>query len=115
VATLQQDRAELVHERLARCHQARAGSVQGLQVEPVLALQLDEAHGWPRRRLGDPRRIVVVVLLRTDVRPDIFGRHQPDIMSFRGKETADMMGTAAPLHGDGTGWKWTCPAFVESV
>jgi hypothetical protein len=26
-------------------------------------------------------------------------------MPFRGKETADMMRTAARLHGDGTGWK----------
>src|SRR5690606_17942035 len=48
---------------------------------------------------------VVVVLLGTDVRADILGRHQPDIMPFRGKETADMMSTAARLQGDGAGWQ----------
>ena len=41
MATLEQDRPELVHERLARCHQTRAGPVQGLQIEPVLAPHMD--------------------------------------------------------------------------
>ena len=52
--TLERDRPELVHKRLARRHQTRAGSIQGLQVEPVLALQLDEAQGRPRRASAIP-------------------------------------------------------------
>src|SRR3546814_19676730 len=86
-----------MYEHLARCHQTRARAVQGLQVEPILALQLDEAHGRPRSRLGDPRRIVIIVLLCTDVGADILRRHQSDLMPLRNEETADVMRTAARL------------------
>src|SRR3546814_3638016 len=78
-----------MYERLARCHQTRARAVQGLQVEPVLALQLDEAHGRPRSRLGDPRRIVIIVLLCTDVGADILRRHQSDLMPLRSERSEE--------------------------
>src|SRR3546814_10908235 len=89
-----------MYEHLARCHQTRARAVQGLQVEPILALQLDEAHGRPRSRLGDPRRIVIIVLLCTDVGADILRRHQSDLMPLRSEETADVMRSAARLHSN---------------
>src|SRR5690554_3161966 len=113
MSTLEQDRPKLVQERLARCHQTRAGPVQGLKIEPVLALQLDEPHGWPCRCLCNPRRIIVVVLLCADVRADILRRHQSDPMPLRSKETADVMRSAARLHGNRARLKLACK-FGES-
>src|SRR5258707_9312303 len=46
-----------------------------------LALQFDKAHRRPGRRIRDPLGVAIVVLLRLDVGPDIFGRHQPDIVA----------------------------------
>src|SRR3546814_2049873 len=97
-----------MYEHLARCHQTRARAVQGLQVEPILALQLDEAHGRPRSRLGDPRRIVIIVLLCTDVGADILRRHQSDLMPLRSEETADVMRSAASLHSNLARWELAC-------
>ena len=39
----------------------------------------------------------------TDVTSDIFRRHQPDVMTVAGKDTAKVMGAAARLHPDNTG------------
>src|SRR3546814_3671660 len=97
-----------MYEHLARCHQTRARAVQGRQVEPVLALQLDEAHGRSRSRLGDPRRIVIIVLLCTDVGADILRRHQSDLMPLRSEETADVMRSAARLHSNRARWELAC-------
>ena len=74
--------------------------MQGLHVELVLALQFDKAHRRPGHRLRDSLGVAIVVLLRLDVGPDIFGRHQPDIMAVSGEHTAQMMGAAAGLHPD---------------
>lgn len=72
---LEQDRPKLVQERLACCHQTRAGPVQGLQVKPVLALQLDEAHGRPRCCFRNPLGIVVIILLC----PNVWSTYSGDI------------------------------------
>lgn len=74
--------------------------MQGLHVELVLALQFDEAHRWAGRRLGDPFRVAIIVLLRLDVGPDIFGRHQLHVVAVVGEDAAQMMGAAAGFHSD---------------
>ena len=71
-----------------------------LHIELVLALQFDKAHRRPRRRLRDPLGVAIVVLLRLDVGPDIFGRHQPHVVAVSGEHAAEMMGAAAGLHPD---------------
>jgi hypothetical protein len=72
--------------------------VQRLHVELLLALQLDKPHRRTRRRFGDPFGVTVVILLRLDVGPDIFGRHQPHVMPMNGEHASQMMGAAARLH-----------------
>src|SRR5271165_6427497 len=74
--------------------------MQGLHVELVLALQFDKAHRRPGHRLCDPLGVAIVVLLRLDVGPDIFGRHQPDVVAVGGEHAAEMMSPAAGLHPD---------------
>jgi hypothetical protein len=108
MSAFKQDRAKLVQERLARGHQTGADPVQGLQVEPILALHLDKAHRRSRRRFGDPGRIVVIVLPRADIRADVFRRHQPNLMPVRGKQATDMMRPTARLHGNGASRKFAC-------
>src|SRR6202011_1048778 len=76
-----------------------------LHVELLLAFQLDKPHGWARRGFGDPLSIAVVVLLRLDIGPHIFGRHQPDVMSVSREYPAEIMSAAAGLHGDDAGGK----------
>ena len=71
-----------------------------LHVELVLALQFDKAHRRPGRRLRDPLGVAIVVLLGLDVGPDIFGRHQPDIVAVGGEHAAEMMSPATGLHPD---------------
>lgn len=108
MTAFKQDRAKLVQERLARSHQTGADPVQGLQVEPILAFHLDETHRWSRRRFGDPGRIVVIVLLRADIRAVVFRRHQSHFMPVRGELATDMMRPAARLHGNGASRKFVC-------
>src|SRR5271165_7105892 len=74
--------------------------MQGLHVELVLALQFDKAHRRPGHRLCDPLGVAIVVLLRLDVGPDIFGRHQPNVVAVGGEHAAEMMSPAAGLHPD---------------
>ena len=71
-----------------------------LHVELVLALQFDKPHRRPGRRLRDPLGVAIVVLLRLDIGPDIFGRHQPDVVAVSGEHAAEMMSAAAGLHPD---------------
>ena len=71
-------------------------------VELVLALQ------FPTKRISrpwvaasrDPLAVAIVVLLGLDVGPDIFGRHQPDIVAVGGEHAAEMMSLATGLHPD---------------
>jgi hypothetical protein len=68
--------AQLIDQRRSFAHHPVAGAVQRLHVELLLALQLDEAHRRPGRRLGDRLRVPVVVLLRLDV-----GAHAPSLIT----------------------------------
>jgi hypothetical protein len=43
-------------------HQPIAGAMKGLHVQLLLALQLDEPHGWSCGRLGNGFRIAVFVI-----------------------------------------------------
>jgi len=97
-SALQEDGARLVHQRRPLANQSLSRSVQSLNVELILALQLDEPHGRTRRRLGDSLRVAVIVLLRLDVGPNVFRRHQADVMSMGRKNAANVMGAAAGFH-----------------
>jgi len=74
--------------------------MQRLHVQLLFTFQLDETHGWPGGCLGDRFRISIVVLLRLDVGPDIFRRHQPNLMALRLEKTAEVMRATTGLHRD---------------
>jgi hypothetical protein len=74
--------------------------MQGSHVELILALQFDKAHRRPCRCFCNPLGVAIIVLLRLDVRADIFGRHQPDLMAVSGEHATQMMGAAAGLHSN---------------
>lgn len=99
-AAFKQDRAQLVDQRRPLTDQPVPGSVKRLHVELILALQSHKAHRRPRRSLRDPLSVAIIVLLRLDVRADIFGRHQPNLMIMGGEQPAQMMSPAARLHPD---------------
>lgn len=63
----------------------RASAVQGLQVEPVLALQHDETHAWPRCGFGYTCGVIVVFLCT-------------HFRALRSKGTTVVMRDAACLH-----------------
>jgi hypothetical protein len=67
------------------------------------ALELDEAHRRPGRRLRDRLSIMIVVLLRLDVRAHVFRRHQAHRVALSHEKPAEMMRTTARLHGHDTG------------
>jgi hypothetical protein len=103
VSAFEQDRPELVHQRASRADEALADPVQRLHVEPLRRLQLDEAHGRPRRGFRDRLGIPVVVLSRLHVRADVFRRHEPDLVAPVRQDPSQQVGAAACLHGDGAG------------
>jgi hypothetical protein len=105
---LEQERADLVHERGALGHQPVAHAVECLVVELVLALQRNEAHGGPRRSFGDRLGISVIVLLCLDVGPHILRRHQPYLVPLGGQHAARVMGAAARLHSGDAGRQLGC-------
>jgi hypothetical protein len=66
----------------------------------ILALQFGKAHRRSRRCFRDSLGVAIVVLLRLDIRADIFGRHQPNIVAVSGEHATEMMGAATGLHSD---------------
>src|ERR1700691_3674507 len=90
-SSLQQNGAQLIDQSCPLPDQPVSRSMKCLHVELVLALQFDKAHRRPGRRLRDPLGVAIVVLLRLDVGPDIFGRHQADIVAVGGEHAAEMM------------------------
>jgi hypothetical protein len=53
VPAFEEHAPDLVHQRRALADQQIPDAVQGLHVQLGLALQLDEPHGGPARRLSD--------------------------------------------------------------
>jgi len=99
-SALQQDGAQLVDQGRSLPDQPVPRPMERLHVELVLALQLDKPHRRSRRSLGDPFRVAIVVLLRLDAGPNIFGRHQPHLVAVAGEDVAEVMGAAARFHSD---------------
>ena len=100
MATFKQEAANLIDQRGAISNQAVAHAMQGLHVELLLGLQLDETHRRPCGGFGDCFGIAIIVLLRFDVGPDVLRRHQTDFMPETGQFPAHMMRAAAGLHSD---------------
>ncbi len=95
-AALQQNGAQLIDQSRPLADQTVSRSVKRLHVELILALQFDEPHRRARRGFRDPLGVAIVVLVRLDIRADVFGRHQPDVVTVGGEQPAEVMGAAAP-------------------
>src|SRR6516225_723858 len=54
----------------------------------------------PRRGFRDPLGVAIIVLLRLDIGPHIFGGHQSDVVTMSGEQPAKVMSAAAGLHSD---------------
>src|ERR1700683_2836 len=74
--------------------------MQGLHVELILALQVDEPHRRTGCGFRHPFGVPIVVLLRLDVGPNILRRHQSDVMTLSGERATQMMSATARLHSD---------------
>jgi hypothetical protein len=93
-----QNGSQLVQQGRPFADQPVAHAVQRLHVELLATLQLDKPHLWPRRSLRDRFGIPIIVVLRLYIRPNIFRRHQPDLVSLITQETAKVVRTTASLH-----------------
>jgi hypothetical protein len=58
-------------------------AVQRLQVELVGGLGRHELHGWALHGLGDRFSIAIVILVTFAIRPHVFRRHQPGVVTKR--------------------------------
>jgi len=81
-ASLQQEPADLVDQCRAPLDQARAHAVHGLQIELLVALDLNEAHVLLLHGIGDRLGIEEVTLVRLAVRLHELCSHEPHVMSL---------------------------------
>jgi len=91
-----------------------SGAMEALQVELLFGLELDEPHRWSRRGFSNCLSVTVVILLRLDVGPDIFRRHEANDMTLPSQHAAEMMSAAARFHGDNAPRK-LCGQFRNAV
>jgi hypothetical protein len=80
---LQKDGAQLIDQSGPFRNQALTRTMQRLHVQPLLAFQLAKPHGWACRGFGDSLSIAIIVLLRLDIRPHIFGHVREPRISGR--------------------------------
>ena len=99
-AALQQKGADLIDYASTLADQPLTHTVQRLQVELLSSLRSDELHRRALHRLGDRFSVAEVILLSLAVRPHVFRRHQPGIVTKRLEPTAQMMCTDAGFHPD---------------
>jgi hypothetical protein len=90
--------AQLIYQCGPFADQPVPDAMEGLHVELLGTLQLDEAHRRPRRGFGNRFCIPVIVLLRLHVWPNIFRRHQPDLMPMVTHYATKMVSTTAGFH-----------------
>lgn len=74
--------------------------MQDLRIQLCFALELDKAHCGSGGGLSNRLCVALVVLLCLDVGLDVFGGHQPYLMSLLAHHSSEMVSTAAGLHGD---------------
>lgn len=74
--------------------------MQRLQIQLVRGLGRHELHRGALHGFGNRFGIIEVVLLSPAIGADIFGRHQPGIMTKRCEFAAQMMCADAGFHAD---------------
>jgi hypothetical protein len=84
-------------------HQPLAHPMQRLQIQLLRRLGRHELHRRALHRFGNRFSIIEVVLLSLAVGADIFGRHQPGIVTKRCEFAAQVMCADAGFHADQAG------------
>jgi hypothetical protein len=98
----QHEGANLVDDAGALRHQPLAHPMQRLQVQLLRGLGRHELHRRALHGFGNRFGIIEVVLLSLAIGADIFGRHQPGIVTKRREFAAQVMCADAGLHADPT-------------
>src|ERR1700759_341916 len=84
-----------------RCDTSRfAHPMQRLQIQLFRGLGRLELHRWAMHGFGNRFGIIEVVLLSLAIGADIFGRHQPGIVTKRCEFAAQVMCADAGFHAD---------------
>ena len=99
-AAFHQDRTQLIDQCRPFTNQPVPRPVERLHIELRFCLHLDKTHRRTSCRFGDPFCVTVVIFLRFDVRPDVFGGHQSDVVSQSCEQSSKVMGAATSLHAD---------------
>ena len=112
---VEQEGADLVDNRRTLADQVGAHPMQGLQVELLLRLGRDEAHGRALHGLGDGFRVAEVVLVALEEGLHVSGRHQSRVVAECFEPPAQVVGTNTGLHADEAGWQVGEPCFELSA
>src|SRR5713226_5400433 len=83
-----------------RCDTSRSRPMQRLQIQLLRGLGRHELHRRALHGFGNRVGIIEVVLLSLAIGADIFGRHQPGIVTERCEFAAQVMCADAGFHAD---------------
>ena len=107
----QHEGTNLVDDAGALRHQPLAHPMQRLQIQLLRGLGRHELHRRALHGFGNRFGIIEVVLLSLAIGADIFGRHQPGIVTQRCEFAAQMMRADAGFHADQARWYIGEPRF----
>ena len=99
-AALQQEGADLIDDAGALADQPLPHPVQCLQIQLLRGLGRHEPHRRALHGFSNRFGIIEVVLLSLAIGADIFGRHQPGIVTERCEFAAQVMCADAGFHTD---------------
>src|ERR1700730_4583102 len=99
-SALQHEGADLIDDASALTDKPLPHPVQRLQVELLRGLGRHELHRRALHGFGNRFGIIEVVLLSLRIGADIFGRHQPGIVTQRCEFAAQVMCADAGFHAD---------------
>ena len=93
----------MIDQRCADSNEAGTDPVKGLDIELLLRLQFDKPHRRARCCFCDRLGITIIVLLRLNVRANIFWWHKLGRVALSDQLSPEIMSAATSLHCDDAG------------